>query len=435
MSAQPSPHSAVQPAPTGDRLHGVDVARALAVFGMFTVHLGIGSLGLLGLWNIQFDTASLGQLGETDPAEVFHQLTRGRSSALFAFLAGLSLALISGRAIPQQGGELRRTRGRMLTRAMLLVLLGIAVELLGTPVAIILVYYGVFFVLALPLLGLRSPALAGVAAATALLGPQLSYAIRVVAPIDPEATAMHQIGLPGPTDLLLTGSYPAVSFMTFVVAGMAVGRLNLRSGRVRLALATLGGGLALLGYGGSWLALYPTGAVDRLAAVELAQHGGPDGAAGDLPDDPATRAELREWVATEAINSLHGEVPTDSPLWLLVASPHSGTTGEVLGATGTAMLVLTACLLLADWLGRALYPLAAVGAMALTVYVGHLLVIAAIGASPWESAPFRLELFVLGALLLATLWRLTLGKGPLERVLAGATEHRTPGTTVQDQLR
>ncbi|MDS1270993.1 heparan-alpha-glucosaminide N-acetyltransferase domain-containing protein [Lipingzhangella sp. LS1_29] len=422
MSPRSTPSVEPDPDQSPQRLVGVDVARALAVFGMFTVHLGVGSLGLLGLWDVRFDVGSLGALGETDPAEVFHQLTRGRSSALFAFLAGLSLALISGRETPPLGGHLRAIRGRVLARAVPLVLLGIAVELLGTPVAIILVYYGVFFVLAVPLLGLRAPALAGIAAATALIGPQLSYLVRAVAPLDPDSSALRQFGIPGPTDLLLSGSYPAMSFMGFVIAGMAVGRLDLRATRIRTGLAGLGVGLATLGYGGSWLALYPTGLVDRLAIAELARHDAQNPTVTEPPGDAGDRAQLREWFGAEGINALHGEVPTDTPLWLLVASPHSGTTGEVLGATGTALLVLTTCLVLADRLGRLVYPLAAVGSMALSVYVGHLVAIAVIGASPWEGVPFRLEIFVFGALVLATLWRVVLGKGPLERLLAAAAD-------------
>ncbi|GAA3736030.1 putative membrane protein YeiB [Spinactinospora alkalitolerans] len=380
------------PARTG-RITGVDAARALAVFGMFTVHLGVGSIGLL----------------DGTAAEAFHQLTRGRSSALFAFLAGVSLALMSGHLAPLSGDPLYRVGMRVLVRAVVLALLGGLLDLLDAPIAIILTYYGGFFLLALPLLRLRAPALAAVAAGVAALGPQVSFLVR---------SAMGEPGysagsIGGVSDFLITGYYPACTFMAFVVAGMAVGRMDLRSTAVRVRAAAVGLGLVLLGYGGSWLLMYPLGGIDRLLAVEIEAFYG----SAELPaSDPAAMEPLRQWMA-EQINALHGEVPTSSPLWLLVASPHSGTTFEIAGAVGTALLVLTACLVLADLLGDGLYPLTAAGSMALTVYVGHVVVIALIGASADQSAPFRLELFVAGALVLAALWHLILGRGPLERVL------------------
>ncbi|RCV53516.1 hypothetical protein DEF28_10310 [Marinitenerispora sediminis] len=371
----------------------MDAARALAVFGMFTVHLGAGAVGLL----------------DGDTAEALHQLTRGRSSALFAFLAGLSLALMSGRGTPPSGDRLHRLTARLLVRAVVLALLGGLLDLLNTPIAVILAYYGGFFVLALPLLRLRAAALAALAVGVGLVGPQLSFAVR--AAMGDQGYVEGSIASVG--DFLLTGYYPACTFMAFVLAGMAVGRLDLRALRVRLALAGTGLGLLLLGYGGSWLIMYPLGGIDRLAAEQVADY---YGGAAVVPDDPAMRGVLREWMA-EQLNSLHGAVPTDSPLWLAAASPHSGTTFEIAGAVGTALLVLTGCLVLADLLGPVLYPLTAAGSMALTVYVGHIAMIAWLAASTEDAAPFRLEMFVVSALLLASVWRALLGRGPLEWAL------------------
>ncbi|GAA1093848.1 putative membrane protein YeiB [Nocardiopsis composta] len=366
------------------RIEGVDAARALAVFGMLTVHLGAGSLGLAAL------------AGE-DAAEAFHGLTRGRSSALFAFLAGLSLALMTGRTVPLRGWELRRPIARILVRALVLALLGGVLDQLGAPVAVILTYYAGFFLLALPMLSLGAPVLAGIAAAVALLGPQLSYLLRSGMGDD----GIREGSIGGVTDLLLTGYYPAATFMAFVAAGMAVGRLDLRSARVRLGLAGTGAGLAALGYGGSWLLLHPLGGLDRIG-TDLAGS-----------TDPAMAGPMRTW-AEQQLGDMHGQVPVDSPSWLLIASPHSGTTFEAVGAVGSSLLVLTFCLVAAERARAVMYPLAAAGAMALTVYAGHILVMASEGMSHLDTAPFRWEAFVGTALVLCTLWRLLLGRGPLE---------------------
>nr|WP_279395524.1 heparan-alpha-glucosaminide N-acetyltransferase domain-containing protein [Thermobifida halotolerans] len=374
---------------------GVDVARALAVFGMFTVHLGVTSIGL----------------ADGPAADAFHELTRGRSSALFAFLAGVSLALLSGRRNPLGGEPLRRATSKILVRAAVLALFGVFLDLLGTSIAVILVYYAGYFLLALPLLRLRATALAATAAAIALLGPQLSYLLRAALgnPGAPPAS------ITGIGDFLLHGYYPAFTFMAFVVAGMAVGRLDLHAAPIRAALAGTGGALALLGYGGSWLLLYPLGGIRRIAETYIPYYYGTS--TGTV--SPEGWQMLRT-VAEEEIASLHGTVPTDSPAWLLVASPHSGTTFEIAGAVGTALLVLAGCLVLADLLRWGVYPLAAAGSMALTCYVGHVMVIAVLGDAAHDTTPWLLETFVAGALLFATLWKLLLGRGPLERLLGWA---------------
>ncbi|MFD0803645.1 heparan-alpha-glucosaminide N-acetyltransferase domain-containing protein, partial [Streptomonospora algeriensis] len=382
----------------GGRIAGIDVARALAVFGMFTVHLGVGSIGVFG-----------GDAFGESAAETLHQLARGRSSALFAFLAGVSLALMTGRTRPIEGTELQHARARLLVRALVLALLGVMLDLTGAPIAVILTYYGGFFLLALPLLRLRALALGAIATAVAVLGPVVSYAIRDR--LGEPAPRVSSIG--GITDFLLTGYYPAATFMAFVVAGMAVGRLDLAAPRIRTTLAAGGAEAVLLGYGGSWLLLYPLGGIDRLLQARL-------GGAVDLSaTDPALRGPLRSDIAAD-LHDLHGQVPTDSLWYLVVATPHSGTGFEIAGALGTALLVLVVCMAVADIAAAPLYPLAAAGSMALTIYTGHILVIAALGFSFTDVAPFRLEVFVIGALVVATLWRLLLGRGPLERALSSA---------------
>ncbi|GAA4891989.1 putative membrane protein YeiB [Streptomonospora salina] len=399
MSQQiPRPGVHSSPDARGGRIVGIDVARALAVFGMFAVHLGVGSIGVFG-----------GDAFGESASETLHQLARGRSSALFAFLAGVSLALMTGRTRPADGMDLQRARARILVRALVLALLGVLLDLTGAPVAVILTYYGGFFLLALPLVRLRAPALGAVAAAVAVAGPAASYAIRdLMGEPAPRAGSIGGIG-----DFLLTGYYPAAAFMAFVVAGMAVGRLDLAAPRVRAALAAGGAGLVLLGYGGSRLLLYPLGGIDRLVGARV-------GSEVDVSSvDPALLGSLRADVAAE-LNDLHGQVPTDTLWYLAVATPHSGTGFEIAGAVGTALLVLVACMAAADIAAAPLYPLAAAGSMALTVYAGHILVIAALGYSLTGAAPFRVEAFVAGALVAATLWRMFLGRGPLERALGAA---------------
>ena len=125
-----------------DRLVGVDVARCLALLGMVSTHV----------------------LASHDPdgsLTARQWLAGGRASALFAVLAGVSLALMTGRRTPVQGTERGRRSLALATRAVLVATIGLALGGLETGIAVILTYYGVLFLMALPFLGLDHQAAAG----------------------------------------------------------------------------------------------------------------------------------------------------------------------------------------------------------------------------------------------------------------------------------
>ncbi|MFI1377935.1 DUF418 domain-containing protein [Embleya sp. NPDC020886] len=369
-----------QPASTRARIVGVDVARALAILGMFASHVG------------------------PDPydggVDTLVQGVSGRASALFAFLAGVSLVLMSGRA-PLRGRS-RRTSAvvvRVLIRAVLLIPLGMWLADLDTGVLVILAFYGLYFLLAWPALWLDTRALVLLAAGWALLGPIASYLLRRSG-----GTGDVRYAAPGFDDwqgpghlfetLFLTGSYPAITWLPFVFAGMAVGRLRLADLRVQRAFVGIGTGLAVLGYGGSWLV------VEMFTGDRLARDAEPSG-------------------VFDLIHSRVGSVPVSDPAWLTVAEGHTGTPFEIVGAIGVALALLGLTLLACRaWIGRiVLDPLICVGAMALTVYTAHLIVIERWfpldAAQSWK----RLLGFAVTALLLCWIWRHVLRKGPMEAAL------------------
>ncbi|CAM5675465.1 hypothetical protein STAFG_7809 [Streptomyces afghaniensis 772] len=106
--------------------------------------------------------------------------------------------------------------------------------------------------LVLPLYRLDAKPLALVAAGCALIGPQLLYVLRPVVGDRAFPTVGQADGI---VSLLFTGGYPALTWVPFVLAGMAVARLDLAATAVRIRLALTGVALAVTGYGGSWLAL------------------------------------------------------------------------------------------------------------------------------------------------------------------------------------
>lgn len=90
-TASPAPAPSRRPwwptrrAPGKVRFVGLDAARGLAVSGMVIAH-----------------TASIGPLGES--ADAWLGFAHGRSSILFATIAGVSLTLLSGGRVPPSGG-------------------------------------------------------------------------------------------------------------------------------------------------------------------------------------------------------------------------------------------------------------------------------------------------------------------------------------------
>ncbi|MEU6259423.1 DUF418 domain-containing protein [Streptomyces sp. NPDC047043] len=388
---RPDAPQAVRTPSTG-RLVGIDLARGLAVLGMYAAHVGP-------------DPTIGGPLG------FVLELARGRASALFALLAGFSLILITGRPQSRTGRAGRQAVGRIVIRSLVLMALGFALTALDTDVDVILSFYGLLFLLVLPLHRLSARTLAVVAAAGALIMPQVLYVIRqsieggdwadAVIAGDPLARIT---GTDGFLELLFTGEYPVLTWMSFMVAGMALARLDLTRRRNLARLSCVGGALAVLGYGGSWLALHLV--PHALSTVAAAT----DGAS------PASA-----WWADTV-----GQIDDGTPAaWLLVGAPHSQTTFSVLGNTGVALIVVAACI----WatarlprLTRLATPVIAVGMIPLTTYVLHVLAIRVVGMEE-ETAPALLALFLFSAtaMILAVVWTRRFRRGPLEHLLHGTT--------------
>lgn len=323
------------------RITGVDVARGLAVLGMLTAHVGPGGPDDPWPWSLA-------------------QVVDGRSAALFVLLSGVSVALISGGSSPVVGTRRALARTKLLVRAFSVLGIGVAVLLLGTPIAVILPTYAVLFAAAVPLLGTDPRKLLGGAVAVAAIGPVLHLALQPVF-----------LRLPGRawTDILVGDFYPAVVWFAYVLVGLAVGRTDLRDRGVRLRLLGAGVALAVVGH-----------ALSALLTRVLA---------GD-----------------EALVAL------------VTTEPHSSSVLEVVANTGVGLAVLALCLLVADAAPALVAPLAATGALALTAYTAQLVAIAALGeAVVWEPSTGTWLAFVGVTLAACWLWRAAFGRGPLERLL------------------
>lgn len=335
------------------------------------------------------------------------ELAQGRSSALFAFLAGFAVVLITGRT-PRTGLAGRQAVAKVVIRAVILLVLGSVLSATGSSVVPILAYYGLFFLLVLPLHRLGAKALAMIAVVWALSGPQLVYSLEPVVGGRTFNTAGHADGI---VALLFTGGYPAMTWVPFVIAGMAVARLDLAGTAVRLRLAGTGAALALAGYGGSWLALrLVPGAAD---AVRLSDGGAGMSSMPSMPSMPSPPS------GNEGVFG-------GSPFGLLVASPHSETTLSIVGNTGVAIMVVTACLTAVaalPWLSRLTKPVMAVGSMSLTAYVAHIVAIWLLDTDNLTThTEYVLPGFIVSITVFAVIWSRFFRKGPLEWLMGRATQ-------------
>ncbi|RUR01894.1 heparan-alpha-glucosaminide N-acetyltransferase domain-containing protein [Labedella endophytica] len=343
------------------RVLGLDVARGLAVLGMFGAHLGAPD-----------------DLVLTD-AGTWGAIVHGRSSILFAVLAGISVALLSGGRARFTDREdvadaRARARVRIAVRALLIFLIGVMLTALGTNIIVILEYYAVMFLLAVPMIGLRARMLFALAGIGAIVSPVVVVLLSTVAGAYGVAEGNLLV------DLFVTGGYPVIIWMSFLWFGMGLGRLDLGSTIVAVRLVVVGIGLALIGYGFGIATTDP-----NAADVRFSSPGSPDA----IPE----------------------------PDWslLLGMEAHSGTSFEVVGSSGVAAVVIGLCLLAARRLRVVLFPVESIGATALSTYSIHVVAYALIFTE--EPGPWAWPAFALTALVLCPLWRVLLGRGPIERVV------------------
>ena len=382
----------------GRRLTGIDAARGIALLGMMATHI-------FPLYNQQTGDP-------TFTALVFS----GRASALFAVVAGIGLALLTGGSQPHSGRALAGDRRGIAMRALIIALVGLLLGDLDTSIAVILFHYGVLFLLALPFLGMRLPRLAVWAAAWLALSPVLAYLLRpwLLASVDPsslDANVNWEAFLTPATllaDVFFTGLYPVAQWLSYLLIGLLIGRL-------RLGELSVQAGLLISG-------VFAATAAKFLSYHLLLDRGGFDAL---LQTDSG-----RTWPLARMLEvNLAGVEQSGSWWWLAVSAPHSGTTLDLAHTAGTAAAVVGACLLLTRARPNLLLPLSAAGAMTLTLYTVHVWVMSAVQAQPVPPEPgwvFWISAAVAAAA--GILFAKLNSRGPLEILTHGAAQLVRHGT-------
>ena len=206
------------------------------------------------------------------------------------------------------------------------------------------------------------------------------------------------------TELLLTGYYPAIPWLAYLFAGMAVGRLTLSSVRVAAVLAVGGQVLALLA---------------KVASALLVDSGDVRGTLIRTYDGPGN-PELSEVLA----EGLYGTTPTTSWWWLAISAPHTGTPFDFAHTIGTGLSVIGIALLFSAVAPKVFAVVFGAGAMTLTLYSLHVVLLV-----PQAWSEDSMESFVKHSaliLVIGAVYRLTGRSGPLERALALVTRPVVP---------
>jgi uncharacterized membrane protein YeiB len=352
------------------RVAGLDAVRGFAIVAMIVAHA------------IPFTVAVTPK-----PVLAGEALLNDVASPLFAFVIGATIML-------NTGGLLRAARPRFriqtAIKASVLIVLGLALDVVEARVAVVLDYLGATLLVAIPLLFCSTRTLLAVTGVLCFAGPLLTEAGRqaaltvpqLVYPFTPVTVVLDW--------LVLGESYRVLGLLPLLLLGIVTARWvsgsdaasqtmreqttrEIRPVRVAVVAAV---GLALFAVSVPWR--------------ELA-----------VADDTYTSGSYPDLLRDLGLSLLaYGAIT------LLI----DGTRGRMQRATRTL-----------------LRPVSAQGEMALTVYVLHVLVLAAIWATPigaldggWVGTArgwLITAALLVGCALFAMTWSRVFGTGPLERVV------------------
>ncbi|KPH64651.1 DUF418 domain-containing protein [Pseudoalteromonas porphyrae] len=346
----------------------IDIARALAIFGMVIVNFKIAM-------NVQPGNS---------PLYLFSSLFEGRASALFVILAGIGITFMTLKA--RQSGlssEVTKSKWSLIKRAVLLMLIGLAY----VPIweADILHFYGVYFIIAACIFTLSNRVLLLISGFFVLAFPLLLICFDYSYGWDWNTLTYHGFWTVDGMlrHVFFNGFHPVFPWCGFLVFGMWLGRQDLLDSQFRKQLLI--------------------GSIAVLLITELLFYG------------------LR------LLTKTHAELGIDLELssFLLSTSIIPPLPQYMLSATSSSVIVLVGCFYFTDTFqtNKLSHWLKQTGQISLTLYVAHVLV----GMGVLESlgllnnqtigmALFSALLFCLFSIIFSVCWLNKFKAGPLEWV-------------------
>jgi len=372
------------------RILAVDAARLVAILGMFAAHI-----------------FPLYQYAGTDAYSPTFTgaVASGRASVLFMVLAGLSLTLLTD-SLARRGFSHPKIYSVLALRALIIAVLGMAIGTINEGIAVILVHYGLLFLL-LPL-ALRLPRITiwVVSALWLLLAPILW---RPLAASNLGQSLGHNpsfgdVLTPGLLlqDLTVSGYYPLLVWFGYGLLGVALGRCNLGSKKTAATLTISGSSIAAISY--------LVGLVLSLSFTE--QISAASRALPSLVPTLITTGRLPG-------KTLDPFLASAEYLWL--PTGHSNALLATVHAAGCAVAVVGVLLLVMPRLGVLGRVLAGAGRAPLSLYAGHLVLLPLLDNF---LEPITIWWILCAVTACCGIWLgFTKASGPLEfcvRVLSGA---------------
>lgn len=325
------------------RIAGFDAARGLAIIGMIGAHLGFMDVNT-------------------------YQLTDGYPSALFAVLAGVSMSIIMAPAIALGGQAAKDARTRMLLRGAIIFAIGIALTAVANGIAVVLTTIAFIFLFLFPITYWRTRTLWVTFVVFWLVG----------------SAAAAFFSATGGGYQYLGGVYPLFAWLAYGTLGVLIHRLLTNSTRLQVAGLVVGGTLA-----GLWIAVRNGFYFGFDAVLEpLFFSGIYDGTSKYVTSGSSGSGPISAGVMAPGMGfDMTGEQSLGAMFIdnFLAVHSHSGSIIDVLASSLFAIAVISLCLLLCRvrFIAAALYPLRAMGSMALTAYVIHGITAAPIMGMNW----------------------------------------------------
>jgi len=318
-------------------------------------------------------------------------LIEGRAAATFVVLAGVSLSLLSrkGRTL-DDSDLLAKDRRTLLKRALFLFVLG----MLYVPIwpADILHFYGVYIAVAAFLLAAPTSRLWAYTGALVLAFAVMLFAFDYEKGWDWSTLSYEGLWTPAGMvrRIFFNGFHPVVPWLAFLLLGMILGRQEMSSPATQRRVFTWGAGVAIVAELASWFFVRTFSSAAN----------------------PADR---------EAIAAIFGTAPMPPmPLYMIAGA-------------GTACAMIAASIAVGQRYGNSIWirPLTATGQLALTLYVGHVVVgmgtLETLGRLENQTLPFAVlasVLFCVVGVAFAHFWRRRFQRGPLEAAMRAITGQR-----------
>ena len=398
------------------RYIGVDVARLLAIAGMMATHL-------IAVNALNAGAPDLDRVA----GEVAQAATSGIAAPLFAVLGGVSLTFASRSML--RAGRRGAAIASAVLRGVLLIVIGLLLGLIVSPVVVVLVYYGAAMILASPLLTLRARWLVVIAVVVGVCsGPLNALARGALGVVNEGGSISFESLTQDPWGALrgafLTGEYPALTWVVYLIVGMLIARALLSAadrGRLRSASGVIAAVGAATAVAASLISTWVVTHLDLLG----------------VPRPSVFSADaFSQFLTMPSFGA-----PLNADPWMqLIATPHSGSVMDLLRTLGIGAAVIGLLVLLCDgiaWRRRSgvLEVVRAAGAAPLTVYALHVVVtgvtLTAVFADPaiasgaavapwWAVGIGAFCLQFGGAVALGAILARVGRRGPLEAIVSGA---------------